>query len=312
VNSSIFEKLKIGLAKTREGFFDEIVKLVKNKFTIDDALLGQIEEILIRADIGIETAQRIMDRLKQHVVKEGFRDPQELIAVLKQQLIAHLKTNGAAPDMKLDDFFNPGVAPFVVMVVGVNGTGKTTTIGKLANAFHRRGKKVLLAAADTFRAAATEQLEIWARRAGVDMVRAQAGGDPAAAAFDAVRAAVARNVDVVIVDTAGRLHTKVNLMEELKKIERVLGKALSGAPHEVLLVLDATTGQNALVQARQFKEAVKISGIVVAKLDGTAKGGMVLAIKEQLALPVRFIGLGESLDDLREFEAETFVEALFA
>ncbi|RMF63119.1 MAG: signal recognition particle-docking protein FtsY [Calditrichaeota bacterium] len=308
--ASLLEKFKQGLTKTRQGFVDEIVKLVKNKFEIDSELLEQIEEILIRADVGVETSVQIIERLQTHVLKEGFREPQELIDLLKRELIGQLGDEQANGSFEAR-FFEPAVKPFVVMVVGVNGTGKTTTIAKLAKIYHDRSKKVLLAAADTFRAAATEQLEIWARRAGVDIVRHQSGADPAAVAFDAVRAAQARHVDVLIVDTAGRLHTKVNLMEELKKIHRVLGKAMPGAPHEVLLVLDASTGQNALNQARQFKDAVDVTGTVVTKLDGTAKGGMVLAVHSQLKLPVRFIGLGETMEDLKPFDSRTFVEALF-
>lgn len=290
----------------------EVVKLLKNQYTIDEPLLERIEEILIRADVGVETSQRLIEALRQQVLKEGFREPQELLALLKSQLLSYLNTNGyAAGESAANDFFSPKIKPFVVMVVGVNGAGKTTTIAKLAKAFHERGQKVLLAAADTFRAAASEQLEIWAQRAGVDIVRTQPGGDPAAVAFDALKAAIARRIDVLIVDTAGRLHTKVNLMEELKKIQRVLKKALETAPHEILLVLDATTGQNALAQARQFKEAVHITGIVVTKLDGTAKGGMIFAIQNQLKAPVRFIGLGEAMDDLKIFDPQMFVEALF-
>jgi fused signal recognition particle receptor len=307
--ASLFEKFKQGLTKTRQGFVDEIVKLVKNQYTIDEPLLEQIEEILIRADVGVETTQQIVENLRQRVLKDGFREPQELIATLKKQLSGFAASNGESA--AAHDFFAPAVKPFVIMVVGVNGTGKTTTIAKLAKVFHGRGRKVLLAAADTFRAAASEQLDIWAQRAGVEIVRTQAGGDPAAIAFDAMKAAIARQVDVLIVDTAGRLHTKINLMEELKKIQRVLGKALETAPHEILLVLDASTGQNALTQARQFNEAVEITGIVVTKLDGTAKGGMVFAIQRQLKVPVRFIGLGESMDDLKVFDPQTFVEALF-
>jgi fused signal recognition particle receptor len=308
---SLFEKFKQGLAKTRQGFVDEIVKLLKNQYTIDEPLLEQIEEILIRADVGVETSQRIIEELRQQVLKEGFREPQELLALLKQQLLMYLTTNGHVDAESASGFFSPKEKPFVVTVVGVNGAGKTTTIAKLAKAFHERGQKVLLAAADTFRAAASEQLEIWALRAGVDIVRTQPGADPAAVAFDALNAALARHVDVLIVDTAGRLHTKVNLMEELKKIQRVLKKALETAPHEILLVLDASTGQNALAQARQFKEAVNVTGIVVTKLDGTAKGGMIFAIQNQLKLPVRFIGLGEAMDDLKIFDPQMFVEALF-
>lgn len=310
--ASIFEKFKQGLTKTREGLFGEITKLVKNKYTVDDELLEQIEEVLIGADLGVETSLSVIEQLQNHVNKEGFNESEELTTFLKIELIKHLiETAGSENGNATTDFFNPATKPFVLMVVGVNGTGKTTTIGKLAKIFHDSGKKVLLAAADTFRAAASEQLEIWAKRAGVDVVRTQAGGDPAAVAFDALNAAIARDVDVLIVDTAGRLHTKVNLMEELKKINRVLGKAMETAPHEVLLTLDASTGQNALVQAKQFKAAVPVTGLVVTKLDGTAKGGMVLAVQSQLGLPVRFVGLGESMDDLKPFESKTFVEALF-
>lgn len=310
--SSLFEKFKQGLAKTREGLVDEIVQLVKNRYTIDDELSEQIEERLIGADVGVETALAVVEGLKEQVNRDGFREPEELVRILKNQLMTHMQeswTNGNTFSGK--DFFAPNVKPFVVMVVGVNGTGKTTTIAKLAKAWHDRGKKVLLAAADTFRAAAAEQLEIWAKRANVDVVRTRAGGDPAAVAFDGLNAAKARNVDVLVVDTAGRLHTKVNLMEELKKIHRVLGKAMDSAPHEVLLVLDASTGQNALNQAEQFRAAVDVTGIVITKLDGTAKGGMVLTIQEQLKLPVRFVGLGEDMDDLRPFDPVTFLDALF-
>ncbi|MFQ5601648.1 MAG: signal recognition particle-docking protein FtsY [bacterium] len=309
---SLLDKFKKGLSKTRAGLVDEIVKLVKNQYEVDDQLLEKLEEILIAADLGVETTFSIIERLNEHVAKKGFTRSDELLRFLKQALLTHLQAGHKQfAHGESVDFFNFKMKPFVIMVVGVNGTGKTTTIAKLAKVWHEQGKKVLLAAADTFRAAASEQLEIWAKRAQVDIVRTQAGGDPAAVAFDALNAAQARGVDVLIIDTAGRLHTKINLMEELKKIHRVLDKALPGAPHEVLLVLDASTGQNALVQAKQFKEAVDVSGVVVTKLDGTAKGGMVLAIQNQLQLPVRFIGLGESMDDLKPFEAETFIEALF-
>lgn len=310
--ASLFDKFKQGLTRTRQGFVDEIVKLVTNQYSIDDEVLDQIEEILVRADIGVETALDIIEDLKEKVLEEGFREPEDLIAYLKTQLSEHLtqselETNGSTEQV----FFQPQAKPFVIMVVGVNGTGKTTTIAKLAKVYRDLGKKVLLAAADTFRAAASEQLEIWAKRANVELVRTQPGGDPGAVAFDAMKAAQARDVDVVIVDTAGRLHTQVNLMEELRKLHRVLKKVMDSAPHEVLLVLDASTGQNALSQAKQFKEAVNVTGVVVTKLDGTAKGGMVLAVQKTLHLPIRFIGLGESMDDLKPFEANTFVEALF-
>ena len=309
--ASIFEKLKKGLAKTRAGFVDEITSLVKNEYVISDDLLDKVEEILIAADIGVETTMEVMDNLKELVNQKGFNDPKQLTGFLKEQIRDNFDAGSGGNKVVFDGYGNLPAKPFVIMMVGVNGTGKTTTTAKLAKSFHDAGKKVLLAAADTFRAAASEQLEIWAERAKVDIVRTQHGGDPAAVAFDAVKAALARNADVLIVDTAGRLHTKSNLMEELKKIHRVLGKGLEGAPHEILLVLDATTGQNAIAQAKQFKEAVHVTGIVVTKLDGTAKGGMVLTLQEQLKLPVKFIGLGESMDDLKPFDPETFIEALF-
>lgn len=310
--ASLFEKIKQGLAKTRAGLVDEISSLVKNQYTIDEDMLDRLEEILIAADIGVDTTLEVIDHLKELVNKQGFTDPKQLTQFLKEQIRGNFKHAGGNGGAGPEDYFHPQVKPFVIMMVGVNGTGKTTTTAKLAKSFRDAGKKVLLAAADTFRAAASEQLEIWAQRARVDIVRTQHGGDPAAVAFDALHACQARGVDVLIVDTAGRLHTKSNLMEELRKIHRVLAKAMEGAPHEVLLVLDATTGQNAIAQAKQFKEAVQVTGIVVTKLDGTAKGGMVLALQEQLQLPVKFIGLGESMDDLKPFDADTFVEALFA
>ncbi len=309
--ASIFEKLKKGLAKTRAGFVDEIASLVKNEYVIGDDLLDKVEEILIAADIGVATAMEIMDNLKELINKKGFSDPKQLTGFLKEQIRDIFNIGSGPGAVVFDGYGNLPAKPFVIMMVGVNGTGKTTTTAKLAKSFHDDGKKVLLAAADTFRAAASEQLEIWAQRAKVDIVRTQHGGDPAAVAFDAIKAALARNADVLIVDTAGRLHTKSNLMEELKKIHRVLGKGFEGAPHEILLILDATTGQNAIAQAEQFKDAVHVTGIVVTKLDGTAKGGMVLALQEQLKLPVKFIGLGESMDDLKPFDSETFIEALF-
>jgi len=309
IMASLFDKFKQGLAKTREGFVGEISKLVKSKYEVDEALLEEIEEILVGSDLGVATSMDIVEQLQEHVNRAGFDETHELVGFLKNQLGAKLKKQRVE---SAEQFFAPKQRPFVIMVVGVNGAGKTTTIAKLAKIFHEKGRKVLLAAADTFRAAASEQLEIWAERTGVDIVRANQGGDPAAVAFDAAKAALARQADVLIVDTAGRLHTKVNLMEELKKIKRVLGKAIETSPHEVLLVLDATTGQNAIVQARQFKEAVGVTGLVVTKLDGTAKGGMLFSVNDELGLPVRFVGIGESMDDLEPFEPATFVEALFA
>ncbi len=308
--ASLLDKFKRGLAKTKSGLFDEIVNLVQNQYVVDDDFLERVEEILIASDIGVETSLAIVDDLKEHVNRAGFNQSGELIDFLKSRLAARLLENTGEKQAP-HDFFVPDVKPFVIMVVGVNGAGKTTTIAKLAKGFQTHGKKVLLAAADTFRAAASEQLEIWAQRVNAAIVKTQHGGDPAAIAFDASKAALARDVDVLIVDTAGRLHTKANLMEELKKIERVLGKAIPGSPQEVMLILDASTGQNAIVQARQFKAAVGVTSVAVTKLDGTAKGGMVLAIGHELNLPIRFVGLGEAVDDLKPFEAQTFVEALF-
>jgi len=308
--ASLLDKFKQGLAKTRQGFVDEIVSLVKSEFIIDENMLEQIEEILIAADIGVETTLAVMDNLRDHVNRQGFRNSDELMAMLRSQLSDQLKGN--SEDRGIDErFFNRNEKPLVIMLVGVNGTGKTTTTAKLAKAFRDNRKTVLLAAADTFRAAAIDQLEIWAERSGADIVRTQQGGDPAAIAFDAVTAASTRGIDVLLVDTAGRLHTKSNLMEELKKIHRVIGKALPGAPHEVLLVLDATTGQNAVQQAKIFQQAVAVNGLVVTKLDGTAKGGIVLTLRKELGLPVLFVGLGESMDDLKPFDISTFLEALF-
>ncbi len=306
--ASLISKFKKGLAKTREGFVGEITKLVKSNYEVDDEFIEGIEEILIGSDLGVDTSMKIIENLQDYVVRSGFDQSHELIDFLKSQLSAQLE---AGPESNVDQFFNPETKPFVIMVVGVNGAGKTTTIAKLAKIFDDAGKKVMLAAADTFRAAASEQLQIWAERTNASLVSAGQGNDPAAVAFDASKAALARDVDVLIVDTAGRLHTKINLMEELKKIHRVLGKALESSPHEVLLVLDATTGQNAISQARQFREAVDVTGLVITKLDGTAKGGMVFSVQKELGLPVRFIGLGESMDDLKPFDAATFVEALF-
>jgi len=305
--ASLFEKFKRGLTKTREGFVGEIQQLVNNTFEVDEDFLEKIEEILISSDLGVDTSFDVIAELREHVNQVGFNQSNELFDLLKNHLQTEIHNNAG----QASDFFKLSSKPFVIVVVGVNGAGKTTTIAKLAKVFHDQGKKVLLAAADTFRAAASDQLKIWADRIDVEIIINQPGGDPAAVAFDACKAALARKVDVVIVDTAGRLHTKVNLMEELKKIYRVTGNAIAGAPHETLLVLDATTGQNAINQAKQFKNAVDVTGLIVTKLDGTAKGGMIFSVQKQLGLPVKFIGLGEQMDDLREFDPKTFVEALF-
>ncbi len=296
-----FARLRERLTKTRQNLSAGFSRVLTGKRRIDADLLEEIEELLITSDIGVQTAARLIDRLS--AAKAG--SVEELQAVLRTEILAIL-THPPRPTRE------PGSAPHVIMVVGVNGVGKTTTIGKLAARLKADGRKVLIAAADTFRAAAVEQLAIWAERAGADIVRHQDGADPAAVAYDAVDAARARGADVVIVDTAGRLHTKVNLMEEIKKIKRSIAKKLPDAPHEILLVLDATTGQNAVSQARLFHEALELTGIALTKLDGTAKGGIVIAICHEFDIPLRYIGIGEAIEDLQEFDPEQFVEALFS
>jgi fused signal recognition particle receptor len=304
-----FTKLKEGLAKTRENLVVKVQKLLLGKTKIDDELIDNLEEVLIGGDVGVATSMKIIENIRLRVKKDRFEDPAELDTLLREE-IRKLLVNGSAADP--DPFFIPeGRKPHVIMIVGVNGVGKTTTIGKLAYNYQKAGKKVLIAAADTFRAAANEQLEIWAKRAGVELIQQAQGADPAAVSFDALNSARARNTDIMIIDTAGRLHTKVNLMEELKKIKRVLQKLEPLAPHEALLVLDASTGQNAIQQAKQFTAAVGITGLILTKLDGTAKGGVVLAISQELNIPVRFIGVGEKIDDLQPFDKTAFVDALF-
>lgn len=302
---NFLNRLKEGLTKTRMGLVESINRVI-GKQVLNDSLIDEIEEILLLSDVGVQVAEYFMDRLKQQVRENSAQDAKAVLALLKQEMIQIL-THDSPPT-----YFDLNRSqPFVISVVGVNGTGKTTTIGKLASHLKQEGKSVLLAAADTFRAAASEQLDIWSQRAGVELVQNNPGADPASVAYDSLQAAIARKIDVLIVDTAGRLHTKYNLMEELKKIHRVLNKALPGAPHEVLLVMDATTGQNGLSQARQFIQVVDVSGLVLTKLDGTAKGGIIFSICQNLKIPVRFIGLGEQLDDLQPFNATDFVEALF-
>ncbi|MBI2428563.1 MAG: signal recognition particle-docking protein FtsY [Ignavibacteriales bacterium] len=302
-------RLKEGLTKTRETLVAKVNRLIFAKGKIDDEFLGQLEEILISGDVGVETTQLIIENLKQKAKEHKYETQEELDSLVHNE-IAHSILKGTANGE--DPFvLPPHTKPYVIMIVGVNGVGKTTTIGKLAYNFKTAGKKVLIGAADTFRAAANEQLEIWAKRADVEIIQQLHGSDPAAVAFDTVKAAQSRGADIVIVDTAGRLHTKTNLMEELKKIKRVITKCSAEAPHEVLLVLDATTGQNAIQQAKLFNEAVGLTGLVITKLDGTAKGGVVFAVSNALKIPVRFIGVGEKIDDLQPFNAEKFVEALF-
>jgi fused signal recognition particle receptor len=299
-----FKKVKEGLARTRSVFADRITKVISKKTRIDDDLIGEIEETLLSSDIGFNATEKIIGDIRARVKAEGYEDSAMLKGLLKEEIAKYLiEPNGSS---------TTAGKPQVIMVVGVNGVGKTTTIGKLSYNFRNDGKKVLIAAADTFRAAANEQLQVWAERAGVEIIQQKPGTDPGAVAYDAVNAAIARGVDVVLIDTAGRLHTKTNLMEELRKITRVVRKVIPEAPHEVYLVLDAVTGQNGLVQARQFLEAAGVTGIVLTKLDGTAKGGIVIAINQELKLPVKYIGVGEGIDDLQPFERNTFVDALFS
>ena len=302
-----FTKLKESLTKTREGLLGKVGRLITTKATIDDELLDQMEEILIAADVGVEATGKIIDSIRRRVKEERYSDSAELQHLLRDEIQRQF-VNGTTGE---DPFALPSVKPYVVMVVGINGVGKTTTIGKLAYHYIRSGKKVVIAAADTFRAAANEQLEIWSKRAGAEIIQQLQGSDPAAVAFDAVKSATAHGADVVIIDTAGRLHTKVNLMEELKKIKRVISKQHAEAPHEVLLVIDASTGQNGMQQAKQFSAAVAVTGLVLTKLDGTAKGGIVLSISKEMNVPVKFIGVGEQIDDLEPFDRKAFVDALF-
>ncbi len=299
-----FKKIKDGLSKTRTGLVDRISKVISGKTKIDDTVIAGIEEALLSSDVGFEATERIVADIRLKVKEEGYDTSEMLKSLLKEEVAKYLVDS--------DDRNQKDVKPYVIMIVGVNGAGKTTTVGKLAYNFKSEGKRVLIAAADTFRAAANEQLKIWADRAEVEIIQQRPGTDPGAVAFDAVSAAKARGIDVVLIDTAGRLHTKTNLMEELRKIRRVIQKVIPGAPHEVYLVLDAVTGQNGLVQARQFLAAVGVTAVVLTKLDGTAKGGIVVAIGQELKLPVKYIGVGEGIDDLQPFDSKTFVNALFS
>ena len=305
-----FDKVKDGLARTRAAMTETIAAVVPLGTRLDDDAIDDIEAALIGADMGLETATEIVDELRDRLRDEQIADgPAGVMRILEEQVagIVALDEGGALP---LEGPL-PG-EPYVILIVGVNGAGKTTTAGKLAKRYADAGKKVVMAACDTFRAAAIPQLEIWAERANADLVRAQAGADPAAVAFDALAAAKSRGADVLLVDTAGRLHNKVNLMEELKKIRRSLGKQDPGAPHETLLVLDGTSGQNALMQAREFNEVTELTGLALTKLDGTAKGGIVVALRREMALPVKLIGVGEGVDDMQPFDGAAFAKALFA
>ncbi|MFA6468961.1 MAG: signal recognition particle-docking protein FtsY [Bacteroidota bacterium] len=302
-------RLKEGLAKTRETLVAKVNRLVYAKGKIDDEFLTQLEEILITSDVGVDTSIKIIAGIKRSAKERKYETQEELNGLVRTEIANSLTKhtfNGNDPFE-----FPPHTKPYVMMVVGVNGVGKTTTIGKLAHNYKSAGKHVLIGAADTFRAAANEQLEVWGKRAGVEIIQQLHGSDPASVAFDTVKAAQSRNADIVIIDTAGRLHTKTNLMEELKKIKRVITKVSAEAPHEVLLVLDATTGQNAVQQAKLFNEAVGLTGLIITKLDGTAKGGVIFAVSNALKVPVRFIGVGEKIDDLQPFDSDKFVEALF-
>lgn len=299
-----FDRLKDGLQKTRKSITEKIDQVLVSFGKVDEVLFDELEEILVTSDIGIETTMKIIDGLKTKVKERKIIDAAKVKDLLKEELKEILDTGNN--DLKLDS------KPSVIIVIGVNGVGKTTSIGKIANYYKSQGKKVLLAAGDTFRAAAIDQLEIWADRVGVEIIEQKEGSDPAAVIFDAAQAAKSRKVDLLICDTAGRLHTKKNLMEELKKVSRILDRELPGADRETLLVLDATTGQNAISQAKTFRETADITGIVLTKLDGTAKGGIVVAIKSELDIPVKLIGVGEQIDDLQKFNATEFVDALFS
>lgn len=303
----VTEKFKDGLTKTRDSFVGKMNDLVKNYRKVDEEFFEELEELLISADVGVNTVMELIDELKDVARTRNIKDSEQLQPVISEKLAELLQKDETESKLNIQP-----TGMTVILVVGVNGVGKTTSIGKLANKLKQEGKSVLLAAGDTFRAGAIEQLEVWGERVGVDVIKQQAGSDPAAVMYDAVQAAKSRGVDVLLCDTAGRLQNKVNLMNELEKVKRVIEREVPGAPHEVLLVLDATTGQNAMSQAKTFGKATDVTGIVLTKLDGTAKGGIVLAIRHELDIPVKFVGLGEKVDDLQEFNAEQFVYGLFS
>ena len=303
------ETLDKGLSKTKENIFSKISKTLVGKSTVDDDVLDQLEEILISADVGVATTLKIIARLQERVQRDKYIGTSELNSILKEEIAALLTEHNA--DERDDFSFATPHKPYVIMVVGVNGVGKTTTIGKLAYQFKQAGKSVMLGASDTFRAAAVDQLTIWSERVGVPIVSQGMNTDPASVAFDTLKSAVAKNIDVVLIDTAGRLHNKVGLMNELSKIKKVMQKVIPDAPHEVLLVLDASTGQNAIEQAKQFTEATDVNALALTKLDGTAKGGVIIGISDQFKVPVRYIGLGEQMTDLQVFNPKAFVDSLF-
>lgn len=302
-------QLNAGLQKTKEGLFGKLARAVAGRTKVDDQVLDELEEVLITSDVGVDTTVKIIRRLEERIARDKYMNTSELNAILRDE-IASLLQQSCVSDDKLGIELTAGT-PYVMMVVGVNGAGKTTTIGKLAARLVRAGKKVYIGAADTFRAAAIEQLGVWADRAGATMIRQEMGSDPASVAFDTLRSAVANGADVVLIDTAGRLHNKVGLMAELTKIRNVMSKVIPDAPHDVLLVLDGSTGQNAFEQARQFTAATKVTSLAITKLDGTAKGGVVIGISDQFRIPVRYIGIGEGIDQLKTFSREEFVNALF-
>jgi fused signal recognition particle receptor len=303
------ESLDQGLTKTKESFFGKLSRAIVGKSKVDEDVLDQLEEILISSDVGVDTTLKIIERIENRVARDKYLNVSELNAILKEEIASLLEENNSAD---VADFDIPkSLKPYVIMVVGVNGVGKTTTIGKLAYQFKEAGKSVVIGAADTFRAAAIDQLEIWANRVGVPIVKQSMGSDPASVAFDTVSSAKASNADVVIIDTAGRLHNKVNLMNELTKIKRVMQKVVPDAPHEVLLILDGSTGQNAFQQAKQFTLATEVTALALTKLDGTAKGGVVIGISDQFKIPVKYIGIGEKMDDLQIFRRREFVETFF-
>ena len=303
------QDLDKGLEKTRQSVFSRLSKAIIGKSKVDEDVLDQLEEILVSSDVGVETTLKIIDRIEKRVSRDKFLGTNELNQILKEEVAVLLQESNSGEG---DDFDVPvGIKPYVIMVVGVNGVGKTTTIGKLAYNFKKAGKKVVLGASDTFRAAAVDQLKIWAQRVDVPIVAQGMGSDPASVAFDTVKSAVSQDADVVIIDTAGRLHNKINLMKELTKIKMVMQKVVPGAPHEILLVLDASTGQNAIEQARQFIASTEVNALALTKLDGTAKGGVVIGISDQFKIPVKYIGIGERMEDLQVFNRTAFVESLF-
>ncbi len=304
------ETLNKGLEKTKTSFFSKLNKAILGKTQVDDEVLDNLEEILVSSDVGIETTLKIIGRIQDRASRDKYINTSELNAILKEEIVG-LLVGDAKPETADFEIPETGGLPYVIMVVGVNGVGKTTTIGKLASHYHKNGKKVVLGAADTFRAAAVEQLQLWGERVGVPVIAHGMNTDPAAVAFDAVKQAVDMKADVVIIDTAGRLHTKVNLMNELSKIKRVIQKFIPEAPHDVMLVLDGSTGQNAVTQAREFTKATDVTSLAITKLDGTAKGGVVIGISDQFQIPVRYIGVGEKMEDLQVFNKHEFVDSLF-